>query len=155
MSRDLVARVKTPCIGVCSTGIGDSVCRGCKRYAHEVIDWNAYNEQQKRIIDDRLNQFLSQIIETKLRIEDANLLRWHLDAQQIVYSADKSPYLWAYELLRAGASQIKDVQSYGLCLDAQYRHLTLTDIRRAIDEEFHLLSQAHYDRYFKVSEKDV
>ncbi|MEC7008614.1 MAG: DUF1289 domain-containing protein, partial [Pseudomonadota bacterium] len=32
--------IKTPCIGVCSTGIGDSVCRGCKRFSHEVIHWN-------------------------------------------------------------------------------------------------------------------
>ncbi|HMW48455.1 MAG TPA: DUF1289 domain-containing protein, partial [Cellvibrionaceae bacterium] len=24
-------QVRTPCIGVCSTGIGDVVCRGCKR----------------------------------------------------------------------------------------------------------------------------
>ena len=39
--------VKTPCIGVCSTGIGDSVCRGCKRFSHEVIDWNSYSQEQK------------------------------------------------------------------------------------------------------------
>lgn len=155
MSRDLIARVKTPCIGVCSTGIGDSVCRGCKRYAHEVIHWNGYNQQQKRIIDARLSQFLAQIVETKLRINDVNLLKWHLDAQQIEYSANKSPYLWAYELLRAGASQIKDIESYGLYLDAQYSHLPLTTIRRAIDDEFHLLSQAHYDRYFKLSDNVV
>ena len=152
MSRDLVAQVKTPCIGVCSTGIGDSVCRGCKRYAHEVIHWNAYSQQQKRIIDDRLNLFLTQIVETKLRIDDVNLLKWHLDAQQIAYSANKSPYLWAYALLRAGASQIKELGPYGLYLDAQYRHLPLTSIRRVIDEEFYLLSQAHYDRYFKLTD---
>ena len=155
MARELLNKIKTPCIGVCSTGIGDSVCRGCKRYAHEVIHWNAYTQQQKRIIDDRLNQFLAQVVETKLRVNDANLLKWHLDAQQIVYPANKSPYLWAYELLRAGASQIKDVELYGLYLDAQYRYTPLTDIRRAIDDEFHLLSQAHYDRYFKISENAI
>ena len=45
--------VKTPCIGVCSTGIGDSVCRGCKRFSHEVIDWNSYSQEQKRIYRSR------------------------------------------------------------------------------------------------------
>ena len=53
-------RVKTPCIGVCSTGIGDSVCRGCKRFSHEVIQWNGYTEEQKRIVDQRLSDFLSK-----------------------------------------------------------------------------------------------
>ena len=151
MARELLDNVKTPCIGVCSTGIGDSVCRGCKRFAHEVIHWNAYDQQQKRIIDSRLSQFLVQIVETKLRVNDVGLLKWHLDTQQIRYPANKSPYIWAYELLRAGASQITDVEQYGLFIDAQYRHLPLTDIRRDIDKEFHLLSQAHYDRYFKLS----
>jgi predicted Fe-S protein YdhL (DUF1289 family) len=43
---NLPVRTPTPCIGVCSTGIGDVVCRGCKRYAQEVIHWNGYSEQQ-------------------------------------------------------------------------------------------------------------
>ena len=38
--------IRTPCIGVCSTGIGDAVCRGCKRFTHEVIDWNGYSTEQ-------------------------------------------------------------------------------------------------------------
>ena len=49
--------IRTPCIGVCSTGIGDAVCRGCKRFAHEVIDWNGYSQAQKEAIDARLDRF--------------------------------------------------------------------------------------------------
>ena len=60
--------VKTSCIGVCSTGIGDSVCRGCKRFSHEVIDWNSYSDDQKRVIDRRLAGFLSQCVSNKLRV---------------------------------------------------------------------------------------
>ncbi|MBK8327782.1 MAG: DUF1289 domain-containing protein [Moraxellaceae bacterium] len=41
---------KTPCIGLCSTVFGDSVCRGCMRFIHEVIDWNRYSTEQKTII---------------------------------------------------------------------------------------------------------
>ena len=51
--------IRTPCIGVCSTGIGDAVCRGCKRFAHEVIDWNGYSQAQKQAIDARLDRFLA------------------------------------------------------------------------------------------------
>ncbi len=58
--------VKTPCIGVCSTGIGDRVCRGCKRFAHEVIHWNSYSNEQKQLIEERLSQFLSQDLRNEL-----------------------------------------------------------------------------------------
>jgi predicted Fe-S protein YdhL (DUF1289 family) len=148
VTKQLVERVKTPCIGICSTGIGDSVCRGCKRYAHEVIHWNGYTQAEKRIIDQRLESFLAQIVETKLRVIDKSLLQWNLNAQQISYSKHKSPYIWAYDLLRAGASQLTDLSKYGLALDAQYLNSDLRELRLAIDAEFYILSEAHYQRYF-------
>jgi predicted Fe-S protein YdhL (DUF1289 family) len=128
-------RVKTPCIGICSTGIGDSVCRGCKRFAHEVIHWNSYGQREKRLIVERLDGFLAQIVETKLRVVNPVLLQWHLDQQQVDYSAKKSPYLWAYDLLRAGASQLGELSTYGLELDGQYRDADLKQLRLAIDSE--------------------
>ena len=63
--------VRTPCVGVCSTGMGSSVCRGCKRFAHEVIDWNAYSEAQRRIIEQRLAGFMAQVVGRYLVVEDA------------------------------------------------------------------------------------
>ena len=151
MPTNLLETVKTPCIGVCSTGIGDAVCRGCKRFAHEVIHWNSYNLQQKQLIDSRLANFLSQIVASKLTVVDEEKLRWHLEAQQIPYALSKGPYIWAYELLRAGASQIDCIEDYGLSLDAQYREQSLVLLRQAIDHEFFILSQAHYERYFDVA----
>ncbi|MBL4827692.1 MAG: DUF1289 domain-containing protein [Spongiibacteraceae bacterium] len=150
MNSELVDRVKTPCVGICSTGIGDSVCRGCKRYTHEVTHWNSYTERQKRLIDQRLSTFLTQIVETKLRVADSALLKWQLITQQISFPSHKNPAIWAYELLRAGASQINDVGQYGLELDAQYRDMDLRELRLAIDAEFFILSQAHYERYFHI-----
>ena len=143
-----LAKVKTPCIGVCSTGIGDSVCRGCKRFAHEVIHWNSYSEAQKRNIDQRLTLFLSQIVETRLQVVNPQLLRWQLDVQQIAYARHKPASIWAYELLRAGASQIDELVSFGLALDAQFRDVALPELKRQIDHEFFILSEAHYQRYF-------
>ncbi len=37
----------TPCAGRCSTVFGDSVCRGCRRFNHEVIQWNTYTPEQR------------------------------------------------------------------------------------------------------------
>ena len=61
-------KAKTPCIGICSTtSLGDSICRGCKRYAFEVINWNSYEDNQKKAVLSRIEKFNTQIIENKLR----------------------------------------------------------------------------------------
>ena len=139
--------VKTPCIGVCSTGIGDNVCRGCKRFCHEVIDWNSYTLEQKRVVDARLAGFLSQCVSNKIRVLDKALLRWQLEVQQIRHTAHHDEYCWVFSLLKAGAGQIHKTADYGFEVDLAYRQLALSDLRELIDQEFYVLSEAHYDRY--------
>jgi predicted Fe-S protein YdhL (DUF1289 family) len=142
--------LKTPCIGVCSTGIGDSVCRGCKRFAHEVIDWNSYSPQQKAVVDRRLGNFLSQCVSNKLRVTDRALLQWQLQVQQLAYPAHHDEYCWVYSLMKAGASQIEKTAEFGFEVDLAFRHLSLPALRELIDREFFILSQAHYDRYMQT-----
>jgi predicted Fe-S protein YdhL (DUF1289 family) len=144
--------VKTPCIGVCSTGIGDRVCRGCKRFAHEVINWNSYSDAEKRLIDRRLGDFLSRCTRNKLRVLDPALLQKQLDSQQVAYPSQRDHYCWAYALLKAGGSQISEPGEYGLQIDAEYQSWSLADIRKAIDEEFYILSEAYYERYLGALE---
>ena len=95
--------IKTPCIGVCSTGIGDVVCRGCKRFSHEVIDWNGYSVPQKQAIDARLDGFLAMCVRNKLRIVDQKLLDWQLSVQKIRHYKHHNPYSHLFALLKAGA----------------------------------------------------
>ncbi|MEO1079012.1 MAG: DUF1289 domain-containing protein [Pseudomonadota bacterium] len=141
-------RVKTPCIGVCSTGIGDSVCRGCKRFAHEVINWNGYSEDQKRIVDDRLAQFLAQCVQNRIRILDEALLRWQLSTQQIRHNPDHDPHCWVFALLKAGAGQIDSPREFGFEVDLRWRDMPLLELREQIDAEFYALSSAHFERYY-------
>ncbi|MFD1217843.1 DUF1289 domain-containing protein [Microbulbifer celer] len=140
-------KVRTPCIGVCSTGIGDNVCRGCKRFAHEVIDWNAYTEEQRRIIAERRDGYLANAVRSQLEIVDQHLLLAQLKHQQIRFNEDQSPYCWVFELLRAGASQIRDLSEYGLVATAEASSVPLVEVRRRIDEDFYALSQAYYQRF--------
>lgn len=141
--------VKTPCIGVCSTGIGDSVCRGCKRFAYEVIDWNAYTREQKLMIALRLENFLAQVVQNFIEIVDRNLLLHQIRHQQIQFKEEQNPSCWVFDLLRAGASQVTDVEVYGLRLQPACRGLSLREIRDAIDQDFYVLSCAHYERYIE------
>ncbi len=145
-------RIKTPCIGVCSTGIGDRVCRGCKRFAHEVIHWNSYNNAQKLLIEQRLEDFLSRCVRNKLQVIDSNRLRAALDRRRISYPQHRDRYCWAYCLLKAAASQIQEPAEFGLMLEAEYRKQPLHSLRLAIDEEFYILSDAYYERYLSASQ---
>ena len=139
--------IKTPCIGVCSTGIGDSVCRGCKRFSHEVIHWNGYSQDEKRCVDKRLSSFLSQACSHKCTVTDRALLQWQLDTQQVRYTAAHDEYCWLFQLLKAGAGQIRNPDKYGFRVHAPWNDLSLVALRDAIDEDFWILSTAHYDRY--------
>lgn len=146
---DLLKPVKTPCIGVCSTGIGDSVCRGCKRFTHEVIDWNAYSHEQRFTIAQRLENFLTQIVRNMIIVQDEKRLLTQIKHQQIRFNSEQNSYCWVYDLLRAGANQIQDLSSYGLALQPTYRNISITLIKDNIDKDFYALSCAHYERYIQ------
>ncbi len=140
-------RVRTPCIGVCSTGIGDSVCRGCKRFAHEVINWNGYTEEQKQIVDWRLADFLSTCMRNRFVVTDSSLLDWQLQVQQVRFNPAHDSYGRLFALLKAGASQIQSPEKYGFSIHLKWRDQSLLALREEVDREFWSLSVAHYERY--------
>lgn len=144
----MVKKVKTPCIGVCSTGIGDCVCRGCKRYTHEVVNWNAYNESQRVSISLRLDALLRQVLESRVEIFDEALLRQQLSHQKVRYHEEQSPYSWLFEVIKVGAGQIRTLEDFGARLQPEYAHMNLPDFKKMVDEDFFVLSTVHYERYF-------
>lgn len=147
MGREQV-RVKTPCIGVCSTGIGDSVCRGCKRFSHEIVRWNGYSELEKTAVIDRLSSLLAQVVRERVDVFDVDLLVNTLNKQKIRYHTQADPYAWVFDLLVAGASQIDDLVPFGCRIKGNNPHVNLQQLRDDIDNDFFVLSSAHYDKYF-------
>lgn len=150
VAEKLPVRISTPCIGVCSTGIGDTVCRGCKRYADEVIHWNRYSEAEKRAVCRRLDLLLAQVVTAKLSVFDPARLEAGLQRWRIRYSAHRCPEMWVFELLRAAAGTIGDPREFGFELQPAYRHVDLGALREQIDHEFFVLSEAHRQRYLSV-----
>lgn len=145
--------VRTPCIGVCSTGIGDSVCRGCKRFEHEVINWNGYTAAQKYAIDLRLAKLLSDAVSRRMQVNSPDLLRQQLSMQQIRYAEWRNEYCWLYELLRAGATQIIEPEEYGFSVHRLFQRYSLAQLRDQVDEEFYALSVAHFERYIVANQR--
>ena len=139
--------IKTPCVGLCSTVYGDLVCRGCKRFHHEVIHWNGYDEAAKRAVWMRLEYLLVQVMTAKVEVFDADKLREQLVQRKIRFVPSQSEYCWAYQLIARGARVINQLDAYGMVLLPEFRDWALPDLRDAIDREFFLLSEAHYERY--------
>ncbi len=143
-----MSRVKSPCIGVCSTGIGDSVCRGCKRYAHEVIHWNAYSDDERKLIYQRINGFLSQVVAQRIQIKDAAVLQAFIDAQNLSMPEGADDYVKVFTVLKAGAQQLTDLSLLGCELQLDWKHLDSAALRDDIDKHAYTLSSLHYERYF-------
>ena len=142
---------KTPCIGICSTtSLGDSVCRGCKRYSFEVINWNSYDEQQKVAVLKRLEKLICQILEDKFTIFCEATLESELKRVNVPFDLELSPYCWLHNLFKKNKNKIVDLKSYGVAVHDNYVDVSLIELIAQIDSELQLLSEAHLDRYFKV-----
>ena len=141
--------VKTPCIGVCSTVFGDEVCRGCKRFQHEIIKWNAYDDIEKRSVLNRLELLKVQIMQSKVLIIDEDLLRSKLHEYKVKFDEDSDSLCWVFDLLRSGSQSIADPSEFGFDL-INSSVLNLSELKKVMEEELFQLSEAHYQRYFKT-----
>lgn len=150
----LFKKVPTPCVGICSTTFGDVVCRGCRRYLHEVIDWNRYSDSQKRLIWQRLDALLEQVLPMAFRIDDAALLREKLAFYRIPFRSDGSPWVLLYALLRSAAKQEPDLAEFGVTrLDRS--ELRLGALRERLNGDMHALAAAYYEKDFLRAERSA
>jgi len=144
-------KVKTPCVGVCSTVFGDQVCRGCKRFHHEVIEWNGYTDIQKETVWNRLESLKVLIMKSKIFIENQVLLQSKLDSLKISYYDRVDPYCWVFDLIKQASQSINDLSEFGL-KPLFEPDIELVELKRLIEEELFTLSDAHYQRYFALED---
>lgn len=147
MSRIDTLRIGTPCIGICSSGIGDSVCRGCMRCAHEVSQWNGFSAAERQLVWARLDRFLVQIVNNRLDLRDVALLKAALADWNIPCDAARPPQRWLYDLLRLAGSRIGDRAACGFGVLPGSEDISTAQLCREIEREWHALSLAHFERY--------
>ncbi len=140
--------IPTPCVGVCSTVYGDRVCRGCKRFAHEIIRWNAYSDDERAAIMARLEQLTEQIILHRFQVVDADLLEQALGRYRVRYHAGRQPAHRVAELVRTSADRIMSLESCGVAALPPWDQLPLTRLRDHLEEELIMLAEAYLQRYF-------
>ncbi|MEM6999589.1 MAG: DUF1289 domain-containing protein [Pseudomonadota bacterium] len=151
---------RTPCVGICSTTYGDLVCRGCKRFAHEIVSWNTYDDGQRDQIWQRLHGLRDQVTAHLLMIENRDRLKGFcleagLEALLHDYLADAIGEPEAiYEVLSKLVIQSQPLAEAGLSvrqtlISTEGENDSLGAIK-AIDHEVYSRSQAHYEHNFKV-----
>ena len=145
MSNKLIKR--TPCIGVCSTSYGDHICRGCKRFSHEVTGWIKYSDTEKSLVNERLQKFKTTILEDKFTIIDPEKLRNKLKDANISFNQELDPLCWVFDLFRTFTIEDIDLEEVGIALKGEFSGMALSKIKEDINKEFFELSLAHYERY--------
>jgi predicted Fe-S protein YdhL (DUF1289 family) len=131
----------TPCIGICSTVYGDDVCRGCMRFAKEVIEWNTYSPEQKSHSLSRLEQITTEVVGKTLIVTDAGLLETQCQKFNVRYRKEFNPLTWVYMLLKMRVHVVDYPAQFGFKVLSQLEHLTLTQLITQIDSEIFKLSE--------------
>ena len=139
-------RSTTPCLGICSTTYGDDVCKGCKRFVHEVISWNKYSSHEKEVVNSRLEEFKVLILKERFAIKDPEIFKLKLNENAINFNNALDPLTWIFDLLRAAGSQNLDLSQFGIKVLINYDPKKIKD---EINDELLELSEAHHQRYFK------
>lgn len=143
------APVKTPCIGICSTtSVGDPVCRGCKRFAFEVIDWNSYGDEEKLAVLQRIEALVQPIVEARFVIRSSTKLAAGLKRHAVPCNPDMSAASWLHSLLKKRHRQIPELAGYGVDIRPEWQHLTLAELAEDMDVQLLRLCEAHRLRYF-------
>lgn len=144
---------KTPCIGICSTTYGDLVCRGCKRFAHEITGWNGYAPEQRAAVWQRLRALQAGATRHFVDVHDPAVLARALDVNMDANDVDASA-LAAYDWLRRRAqvadSLVNMSEKAGLRLRGKIDGQRADAVLRLIDQEFYARALAHYERSFRT-----
>ena len=153
---------RTPCVGICSTTYGDLVCRGCKRFAHEIVEWNGYDEVQQDAVRERLQRLRDEALAWVVDCKDDALLQAAIAEAGLT---DLDPMEQRYQLLRFMVRRGQNLASVGLVMTSvtatmqahSYRasgpdpeELDTLTLMQLLDAEIYQRAKAHYERNFKV-----
>ena len=141
-------RSSTPCIGICSTTFGDDVCKGCKRFSHEITNWGKFSTDERAVVNSRLEQFKTTILEEKFTISDSELFESKMNEFSINFNSSLEPITWIFDLLRASSNKDLNVNDFGVEILPSFSDLSLLELRDLINQEMLQLSEAHYYKFF-------
>lgn len=105
---------------------------------------------EKELVNTRLEDFKLTVLRDRLFVSNSDLLASKLNEKGINFNDALDPLTWIFDLLRAAGSQPLDLEQFGITLHAP---IDLEELKNKIYIEFLELSEAHYQRYFLVSDR--
>ncbi len=139
-------RTRTPCVGICSTTYGDEVCRGCKRFSFEVINWNGFTPEERESVWKRLEKLKTQIMSSRLQILEPELLDNKIRHYQLKIKDDLNDLSKVFELIKQVSESFNDLEEFGIKI--LNKKQSLIELKEEIEDELYTLSKAHYEKYF-------
>ena len=134
----------TPCAGRCSTVFGDAVCRGCRRFNHEVIRWNSFSPEQHSAIWRRLDAQLDQILCPMLPLADLAHVEQFVISKRVRLRPDASPGRKLYHALKLCEKNRHFTDESGLGI----HYKTVRPLWDEFERRVLALAQASYDLAF-------
>lgn len=111
-------RIQSPCVGLCSTTVGDRVCRGCQRTEDEIRDWFTLDAEARAARMQALDALRVRVASRFLHVDDPACLEAQLIRHRIRFRSEQPSLSRAVELLRVGRTRMQDLSRYGLRLHA-------------------------------------
>ncbi len=131
----------SPCAGKCSTVFGDQVCRGCRRFSTEVIEWNRYSDEQKMMIWQRLDEQLDRIVLPLVPHANRTQVDAFLASRQVRLLDSSSQGRQIYEALRICKRASELLSQSGLNLVADQ----LESVWQQVDTHLYTLAVATFE----------
>ncbi|PWB15729.1 MULTISPECIES: DUF1289 domain-containing protein [Acinetobacter] len=144
MSNDRRIASLTPCAGRCSTVFGDAVCRGCRRFNHEVIQWNTYSTVQQNAVWIRLDAQLDQILVPMLPFADLRHVEGFVLSKRVRLRPEASKGRKLYHALKICEKNKNFTQESGLGITEQQVKALWQEFERRVLA----LATASYDLAF-------
>ena len=136
----------TPCVGICSTTYGDLVCRGCKRFSHEVVRWNNLQLDQRNHVWNRLHRLRKESINACVRVHDMVLLI--KNSQPFAEESDPPVEKRIYDVLLHVDLPLSES---GIEVVGSDRVADRNEVLQRIEDEFYHRACANYSYAFKRS----
>ena len=129
------------------------MCRGCKRFSHEIVDWNSYDDAQKETIWERLETFKKQVVEQIVRFKDQYRFQSAIEAQKIKEPEDyQAVYLLLQRLVRHSKTlSFAGLENVSPDFEIMEGEIDSLLTLQQIDKEIVTRSRAFYERSYKVS----
>ena len=129
------------------------MCRGCKRFSHEIVDWNSYDDAQKETIWERLETFKKQVVGQIVRFKDQDRFQSAIEAQKIKEPEDyQAVYLLLQRLVRHSKTlSFAGLENVSPDFEIMEEEIDSLLTLQQIDKEIVTRSRAFYERSYKVS----